>query len=81
MSDKPRWQTLPDEPEYWWWWNGDLDSLPVPVFIMRDCASRYFATAGQLGWTVSQYVEDMGGFWLRLREPDIADVESEVSDA
>lgn len=34
----------------------------------------YFATAGQLGWSQAQEVEDMGGLWMQLVEPDISSI-------
>lgn len=60
---------VPNESGYWWWWNED--SLPVPVNIdwSPTDGGRYFATQGQHGWNRFQWVEDMGGLWMRLMEP------------
>jgi hypothetical protein len=60
----------PSESGYWWWWNEDVP--PIPVNIEWDPAEggRYFATQGQHGWNRHQYVEDMGGQWMPLIEPE-----------
>lgn len=61
-----------NESGYWWWWNGDLDSAPVPVYVMwSGSTDTYFASMGQLGWNRAQDIIGMGGFWLRLPEPPI----------
>jgi len=60
-----------DDQSYWWWWNGDQDSAPVPVFILRDSGGKYFATEGQFGWNRFQFVEEMGGLWLKVIEPQV----------
>lgn len=69
-----RWsKELPCEQGWYWWWDEDPDGIPVPVSIMKSGTDgRYFATAGQLGWNRPQYVEDMGGQWMRLLEPETA---------
>lgn len=61
---------LPNETGYWWWWN--QDGLPIPVNIdwSPTDGGRYFATQGQHGWNRYQWVEDMGGYWMRLSEPE-----------
>lgn len=66
------WQRkLPDESGLWWWWNEDEDSLPIVVDIAYSgCGDNYFAMQGQHGWTRFQNVEDMGGWWRRLHEPE-----------
>ena len=60
----------PNESGYWWW---DEDSPPVPVNIEVSLTDgvRYFATQGQHGWNRFQWVEDMGGQWMRLLEPPL----------
>ena len=61
---------LPTEQAWYWWWNEDPDSEPVPVSIITSGTDgRCFASKGQLGWTRHQYVEEMGGQWMRLIEP------------
>lgn len=58
----------PDEQGYWWWWN--LDGPPIPVSILfSGTENRYFAAQGQHGWNRFQWVDDMGGMWMRLFEP------------
>lgn len=66
------WQRkLPDESGLWWWWNEDEDSLPLVVDIAYSGTSdSYFAMQGQHGWTRYQDVEEMGGWWRRLPEPE-----------
>ena len=59
---------LPDEQALWWWWNED--GLPIPVSILfSGTYQRYFASVGQHGWNRTQWVEDMGGYWMRCFEP------------
>lgn len=60
----------PDEQGYWWWWNEDGPPIPVSIFASGHVDPRYFATVGQHGWTRAQWVEDMGGMWMRLEEPE-----------
>jgi hypothetical protein len=62
-------KTCPDEQGYWWWWNEDGPPIPVSIFASGHENVRYFATVGQHGWNRAQWVEDMGGFWMRLHEP------------
>jgi hypothetical protein len=63
---------LPTEQGWYWWWNEDPDSEPVPVSILKSGVDgRCFASMGQLGWTRAQNVEDMGGWWMRMVEPEL----------
>jgi hypothetical protein len=62
----------PSEQGWYWWWNEDPDSLPVPVSILRSSDGDCFASKGQLGWNTYQPVEEMGGQWIRLIEPETA---------
>lgn len=63
-----------DEQAWYWWWNGDLDSTPVPVSVLYSYTDqKYFASTGQLGWTRPQDVDEMGGWWLKIKEPEIPD--------
>lgn len=66
------WQRkLPDESGLWWWWNEDEDSLPIVVAIAYSGTSdSYFAMQGQHGWTRYQDVDEMGGWWRWLPEPE-----------
>jgi len=66
-----KWQSLPDDIGYWWWWNGDPDEEPFPVNIGVGLTGelRYFAEQGQHGWNRAQWVEDMGGEWMKLEAP------------
>ena len=60
------------EQAWYWWWNGDEDSGPVIVSVfMGGPLTPPFATAGQLGWTVAQDVPGMGGWWMKIPEPEI----------
>lgn len=73
----PKWVPAAEVNEQgeWWWWNGDDDSAPVPVSILYSgFGNSYFASMGQLGWTRAQEVLDMGGWWMRILEPDQPDV-------
>jgi hypothetical protein len=63
-------ERLPDEQCAWWWWNGDPDGQPILVSILYSGTScKYFAAIGQYGWNVAQYVEDMGGYWMKAVIP------------
>lgn len=70
LGQPPQWRKEPpDEQCYWWWWN--QDGPPVPVSILfSGTENRYFAAPGQHGWNRFQWVEDMGGMWMRLPEPE-----------
>lgn len=72
-EELPSWLSIPpDEQGLWWWWNQDPDSAAIPVQIMfGGTDNRYFASIGQYGWNRVQYVEDMGGLWMRLIEPPL----------
>lgn len=62
---------LPNEQGLWWWWNEDEDSTPFPVSIMYSGTSdSYFASEGQWGWNTFQEVADMGGWWMKVAEPE-----------
>ena len=61
----------PDEQGYWWWWDEDGPPIPVNIFVNGTGKPRYFATIGQHGWNRAQWVEDMGGMWMRLPEPEV----------
>lgn len=62
---------LPNEQCSWWWWNGDEDSAPIHVHIMYSGTSgTYFASHGQYGWTEAQDCSDMGGWWMKIVDPD-----------
>lgn len=50
-----------DSTDIWFWWNGEQS---FPVSIMRDIDGRFFASAGQWGWSVAQFVDDMKGLWF-----------------
>ncbi len=69
---EPIWtKDLPRVSGLYWWWNEDEDSLPIPVSIHYSGTSdSYFAPAGQWGWTRFQDVQEMGGRWMRLIEPE-----------
>jgi hypothetical protein len=61
---------LPSEEHLWWWWNGDEDAAPVHVEIMYSGSNgEHFASLGQHGWTVAQWVKDMGGMWAKATVP------------
>lgn len=65
-------KSLPTEQGWYWWWNEDPDDVPVPVSILASgMDGRCFASKGQFGWTRHQYVEEMGGWWMRLIEPEL----------
>jgi len=67
---------LPNEQGVWWWWNDDEDSAPLHVSIMYSGSDgSYFAPAGQYGWNRYQPVKEMGGWWMRLREPALPNTE------
>lgn len=79
------WQRkLPDESGLWWWWNEDEDSLPLVVGVAYSGTSdSHFAMQGQHGWTRYQDVEEMGGWWRRLPEPEMPtqnDLRSETAE-
>ena len=62
----------PNEQCLWWWWDGDEDSAPCPVSIMYSGTNNnYFAAMDQHGWNESQDLEDMGGLWCKVREPEV----------
>jgi hypothetical protein len=66
-----KWDKL-DDTGWYWWWDGDMDALPVPVYLdytLTDC--MHFATAGQHGWRQSQLVSTMGGWWNKLTAPAV----------
>lgn len=68
------WQRQPpNENGYWWWWNEDGPPVPVNIEVSLTDGPRYFATVGQFGWNRAQWVEDMGGLWMRLMEPELPD--------
>lgn len=68
----PCWsKTVPNESGYWWWWNEDGWPIPVNIEVSLTDGPRYFATQGQHGWNRFQWVEDMGGYWMRLTEPPL----------
>ena len=61
---------FPDDQAEWWWWNEDLDSPAILVFILySETDDRYFASVGQHGWNVFQWVDDMGGRWMKAEIP------------
>jgi hypothetical protein len=67
---------LPEEQGVYWWWNGDEDNAPLHVSIMYSGSDgSYFAPAGQYGWNRFQPVKEMGGWWMRLREPEVPNTE------
>jgi len=54
----------------WYWWSSEPGDLPVPVSVLHSPTSdTYFASQGQLGWTRSQELSDMMGWWMKLNEP------------
>lgn len=62
---------LPTESGAYWWWNEDEDSAPIHIEIMYSGSDgSYFAPAGQYGWNCFQSVAEMGGWWMRLHEPE-----------
>lgn len=79
MSDQINWIQAKDlsrsdieRTDYCWWWDGE-SMVPVHVQYgpMKD---KLFASSGQLGWNRSQFVEDMGGHWLPILEPQPPEV-------
>jgi hypothetical protein len=60
----------PGEQALWWWWNEDGPPIPVSIMASGHENVRYFASQGQYGWNRAQWVEDMGGFWMKVVEPD-----------
>lgn len=54
-----------------WWWQSDGESAPAVVHIAQDSSGKFFATIGQYGWTEPQFVEDMGGLWVKCHEPQM----------
>ena len=56
----------------WWYWDGNEDNAAVPVTIMRSghTGNDYFACAGQLGWSVAQSLEALGGWWKKIPYPE-----------
>lgn len=71
LGGAPWTRNLPNESGFWWWWNEDEDSLPYPIDIQYSGTSdSYFASIGQFGWTRAQEVSEMGGWWMRLPEPE-----------
>jgi hypothetical protein len=75
VLERQEWtQSLPTEQGWYWWWNGDENSCPVAMSIFRDSAGRFFSTIGQLGLNHPIFVEDHGGWWLRLIEPETPNV-------
>jgi hypothetical protein len=60
----------PDEQALWWWWNEDGPPIPVSIMASGHENVRCFASQGQYGWNRAQWVEDMGGFWMKVVEPD-----------
>ena len=65
------WATV-NEQAWYWWWDQDPDSGPVPVSILHSGSDgKYFASVGQRGWNRAQNVEEMGGRWMLMREPEL----------
>lgn len=68
------WSTdLPNEQADWWWWDGDEDAQPILVSILvsgHGSQARYFASMGQHGWNHVQWVEGMGGHWMKAIIPE-----------
>jgi hypothetical protein len=68
-----RWDAI-DEGRWYWWWDEDPDGVPVPVNVMYSpTTEKCFASTGQLGWNRAQDVDSMGGWWMKLVEPSVAD--------
>lgn len=62
---------LPNKQCDWWWWNGDEDAQPILVSILFSGSNgEYFASMGQHGWTIAQFVETMGGQWMEAIIPN-----------
>lgn len=52
------------------WWHDNGDQI-FPVNIMWCPTGKYFfASLGQWGWTRSQTLKEMGGFWTPCIEPE-----------
>lgn len=68
----PVWtRNLPTESGVYWWWNEDDDCAPLHLEIMYSGSDgSYFAPAGQYQWTEFQPVARLGGWWMRLYEPE-----------
>ena len=67
---------LPTESGLYWYWNEDPDQPPFHVIILKGHAGdECFASRGQWGWTRTQNVSEMGGWWAPLEEPDLPRVE------
>lgn len=63
---------LPTEQGTYWWWNGDQDSSPLHMNILYSATSgNCFASTGQYGWDTAKELECLGGWWLRLHEPEV----------
>lgn len=73
LDRRVSWQREPPvESGLWWWWGGDEDSLPIPIDIAYSGSDgSYFASIGQYGWNRPQTVTEMGGWWMRLYEPEL----------
>ena len=73
VEAEPGWGDWRSVTESGWYWLGihDLDSAPVPVSVLTDSHGTYFASTGQLGWTRAQNVDEMGGLWMPVTEPEV----------
>lgn len=63
-----------DESWCWYWWHDeDPDCDPVPTIVMQSTNHKegFFASAGQHGWTVGRMVSDMGGWWMKMKAPEV----------
>lgn len=65
-------QDSPKESGAWWWWSGDKECAPIHVEVMYSgFSNNYFLAAGQWGWAEPQPCDKIGGWWMRLPEPQI----------
>ncbi len=57
---------------YYWWHDGDMDSGLVIVSVLYSGTGKnYFVSEGNVGFFVAKNVENLGGFWHHIKEPNL----------
>lgn len=73
LSEHPDWtQQPPTEQDWYWHWNGDPDCSPLPTSVLFSGADgKCFVSRGQLGLPRAIDCDKYGGWWQRIRTPDL----------
>jgi hypothetical protein len=67
--ESPWSKDVPTEQGEYWHWDGDVDSRPLPLFVLKSGAdNKCFVARGQLGIKEVIDCDKFGGYWSKLPE-------------